>query len=312
MATSNNSIQTFTFAQNIAVRSLIIAGEPWFVAADVCKALDIGNVSQAMARLDGIDVKTVDFATLILNDGRENQQLSKFSPKSVNIVNESGLYDLILSSRKKSARSFRKWVTSEVLPAIRKTGTYTVPAAQAQTEAYTSKESIQHLAALTATATGQHVQAVHKAIRERFNVPNLDNAHGIPLDAIVAFLNAWAAQVASRAIPNPKRKSDYVELTIPAEDVIPDLLTDNDYYTAHIYTREAYSKGSPIDRLRKAVKSRKPIASCDLSGLLVEIDMLHSIAQQAIKHADRVSYKYSTFTRSPIEEVEYYKEKMIA
>lgn len=263
MATSNNSIQTFTFAQNINVRSLIIAGEPWFVAADVCKALELPNTTAALSRLDA------DEQALISIKG-----ISKGNDYA-NTVNESGLYSLILGSRKPSAKAFKKWVTSEVLPAIRKTGTYSVAA-----ETNTPKEAIQQVAALTATATGQHIAAVHKAIRERFNVPCLDQAHGIPLEAIVAFLKEWSAMVAGRALPNPRRKADYVELTIPAVDAIPDVIDGANYYTLGT-SHDGYTKGSPIARLRKAVKTGKPIASRDLSGLLVEVDMLHSIALQA-------------------------------
>ena len=98
-------------------------GEPWFVAADVCKVLDIKNPSQALTRLDD-DEKTqiVDPATLILNEGTKINDL-------LNIINESGLYSLILTSRKPEAKTFKRWVTHDVLPALRKTGTYTVPAA---------------------------------------------------------------------------------------------------------------------------------------------------------------------------------------
>lgn len=85
-------------------------GEPWFVAADVCSALDVKNVSQAVARLD-------DDERSMFNIGRQGD---------VSIINESGLYSLILGSRKPEAKKFKKWVTSEVLPSIRKTGSYSI------------------------------------------------------------------------------------------------------------------------------------------------------------------------------------------
>lgn len=83
-------------------------GEFWFVAVDVCSALSIGNPSQAMTRLDE------DEKTLISNEGS----------KPTNYVNESGLYALVLSSRKPEAKAFKRWVTHEVLPAIRRDGGY--------------------------------------------------------------------------------------------------------------------------------------------------------------------------------------------
>lgn len=85
-------------------------GQPWFVAADVCAVLEIKNPSDAIKRLD--DDERARFNLALQGDS--------------NIINESGLYSLILRSRKASARTFRKWVTSEVLPAIRRTGAYTV------------------------------------------------------------------------------------------------------------------------------------------------------------------------------------------
>ena len=85
-------------------------GQPWFVAADVCAVLEIKNPSDAIKRLD--DDERARFNLALQGD--------------TNIINESGLYSLILRSRKASARTFRKWVTSEVLPAIRRTGAYTV------------------------------------------------------------------------------------------------------------------------------------------------------------------------------------------
>ena len=103
-----NQLQVFTNKDCGEIRALKRDGEVWFVAADVCKALDIGNPSQAIKRLD-----EDERYTLISNEGRQ-----------MNIVSESGLYSLVLSSRKKEAKTFKRWVTHEVLPSIRKTGGY--------------------------------------------------------------------------------------------------------------------------------------------------------------------------------------------
>lgn len=91
-----------------ALRVVMREGEPWFVAADVCEALDIKNPTDALKRLD-------DDERARFNLGHQGE---------ANIINESGLYSLILGSRKPEAKKFKKWVTSEVLPAIRKTGAY--------------------------------------------------------------------------------------------------------------------------------------------------------------------------------------------
>ena len=92
-------------------------GEPWFVAADVCAALEHSNVTQALKRLDD------DEQALISSEGIHR------GSDQVNVVNESGLYNLILGSRKSEAKRFKRWVTHEVLPAIRKTGSYAMPGA---------------------------------------------------------------------------------------------------------------------------------------------------------------------------------------
>jgi prophage antirepressor-like protein len=95
-------------------------GEPWFVAADVCRCLGIGETHVAMRRLHADD-KSVFKAGL--------------PGKPPALVNESGLYDLILQSRKPEARTFKRWVTSEVLPTIRKTGAYVTPQVVAKMQA---------------------------------------------------------------------------------------------------------------------------------------------------------------------------------
>jgi prophage antirepressor-like protein len=94
------------------VRTFLKDGEPWFVAKDVCDVLEIGNANMAAARLDDDEVSQTDIIDSI---GRM---------QSTNIINEMGLYNLILRSDKPQAKPFRKWVTGEVLPSIRKHGMY--------------------------------------------------------------------------------------------------------------------------------------------------------------------------------------------
>lgn len=111
------NIQAFSF-QSTQVRVQLIDGEPWFVLADVCKVLEIGNPSDAARRLDEDEKDALDIIDPI---GR---------PQTATIINESGLYSLILTSRKPEAKAFKKWVTAEVLPTIRKTGSYSLQPAQ--------------------------------------------------------------------------------------------------------------------------------------------------------------------------------------
>jgi len=98
------------------VRVFVKDGVEWFVAKDVCKILCVGNVTKALRGV-GMDEK----ADLTISEVSSN---GVKQARKVNVVNESGLYALIFKSRKENAKAFRKWVTSEVLPSIRKTGRY--------------------------------------------------------------------------------------------------------------------------------------------------------------------------------------------
>lgn len=107
----DNKVQIFQNEEFGTVRSLEIDNEPWFIAKDICDILEIKNSRQALTRVDE-DEK----ADVILNDGSQNRSMSA--------VNEYGLYNLILASRKKEAKEFKRWITHDVIPAIRKTGGY--------------------------------------------------------------------------------------------------------------------------------------------------------------------------------------------
>lgn len=109
-----NKIEVFKNEQFGEIRTTLIENEPWFVAADVCRALEIGNSSQAISRLDADEKMN----TLISNEGK------KRGNPNMTVVNEPGLYTLILSSRKPEAKAFKRWITHDVIPMIRKTGCY--------------------------------------------------------------------------------------------------------------------------------------------------------------------------------------------
>ena len=106
-----NQIQVFNNEQFGEVRTVLQDGEPWVMVADVCKALEIGNPADVMRRLDA------DERTLVSIEGASNGL-------PVNAVNEPGLYTLVLSSRKPEAKAFKRWITHEVIPSIRKHGLY--------------------------------------------------------------------------------------------------------------------------------------------------------------------------------------------
>lgn len=110
-----NEVQLFNF-ENHEVRSLLINSEPWFVGKDVASILGYKKPENAITNHVDDEDKTT---TLIQGTG------SNYKSKTV-IINESGLYSLVLSSKLPSAKKFKRWVTSEVLPALRKTGQYQV------------------------------------------------------------------------------------------------------------------------------------------------------------------------------------------
>ena len=126
-----NDVKIFENPEFGQVRTTVIGGEPWFVAADVCRALAIGNPSMALDRLDD------DERTLISIEGASNG-------KPVNGVNEPGLYSLVLGSRKPEAKAFKRWITHEVIPAIRKHGGYMTP--EKVEEALLNPDVLIHLA----------------------------------------------------------------------------------------------------------------------------------------------------------------------
>ena len=108
-----SEIRIFNY-NSVEVRTIQNDGEPWFVLTDVCNVLHIGNSRDVVARLD--------------HDEKGVGQIDTLGGKQeMTIINESGLYNVILRSDKPEAKPFRKWVTSEVLPTIRRHGMYATP-----------------------------------------------------------------------------------------------------------------------------------------------------------------------------------------
>lgn len=97
---------------NGQLRSVVRAGQPWFVAADVCAVLGLSNTTMALSRLDEDEQTLISIEGIRTGPGNPN----------VYVINESGLFSLILTSRKPQAKPFKRWVTHEVLPSIARTG----------------------------------------------------------------------------------------------------------------------------------------------------------------------------------------------
>lgn len=133
------------------VRNVVIKGEPWFVAKDVCDILGLTNSRKATAGLDDEE------KGVTISDTPGGQQ-------SLTIINESGLYSLIMQSRKPEAKAFKKWVTSEVLPSIRKYGYYISPTAQLSRKERNAIER-SYLKALNKYITEEDIYRVSKKMR---------------------------------------------------------------------------------------------------------------------------------------------------
>lgn len=161
-----NELQIFNNPEFGEVRTIQLDGDPWFVGKDVAAALGYENTRDALAR----HVDDEDKNTVAIHDGIQG------NPNMV-IINESGVYSLIFGSKLENARRFKHWVTSEVLPAIRKTGTYTArgPWEQAVQDAVRSVRTVR--AAMEAQGIAE--ETILKAVKD------IARNYGVELPEIV-------------------------------------------------------------------------------------------------------------------------------
>lgn len=173
-----NELQIFEHQDFGQIRVLEQDGEPWFVAADVCRALEHTNVTMALDRLD-------------------EDEKSKFGlglpGGDTWCVNEPGLYSLVLGSRKPEAKAFKRWITHEVLPSIRQTGTYSlvaVPPVVDQRRLTT--DDYLKAAAIVANCRNERLPYVLGFLEQGgFSVPRLqDQVEALPEQTVTAAINA--------------------------------------------------------------------------------------------------------------------------
>ena len=162
---NQTQLSTFTFETN-SIRTLAINNEPWFVAVDICRALNLSSPSMAIANLDDDEKYTLSLTEGIEGVGKQVQEL--------NLVSESGMYTLILRCRdavKKGSvpHRFRKWVTAEVLPTIRKTGKY---------ESKTSvndRTGLRNAVNMLVSKKGLIYSDAYHLVHQRFNVESIED-----------------------------------------------------------------------------------------------------------------------------------------
>lgn len=146
-----SNITPFSYEDH-EVRVLDINGEPWFVLADLCKVLALSNPAVVAKRLDEADVSR----TYISSSGQR---------RAMTIITESGMYDLVVRSDSPAAKPFRRWVTHEVLPAIRRTGAYAITSPVPQPDL--SELSPRNLAYLSELAKGLEAAVKHAEKNQR-------------------------------------------------------------------------------------------------------------------------------------------------
>ena len=206
-------------------------GGVWFVAKDVCRVLDHPNVSQVCSRLDD-DEKGIHIMDTL---GGLQEMV---------VINESGLYSLVLTSRKPEAKAFKKWVTSEVLPAIRKTGSYAVKAktplelAKEQValyEAIEAKEKELQLAIATKAEIGSRREAT--AMNTASQAVKKANALEIELDKSKEYCTVKRMQMLHHGISINWRllKSASIDLGIESIEVF-----DQNYGSVKAYHKDVW------------------------------------------------------------------------
>lgn len=154
-----SALAIFSF-ENSQVRTLGTAEFPLFVAIDIAKALGYQNHVRSVN--DHVDQEDISKVEITDNLGRK---------QTVNCVNESGLYALIFGSKLESAKRFKRWITSEVLPAIRRTGHYELPG---DTITPTEQHTIQVAVAKRARRTASNYQTIYRAIKNRYQIARYD------------------------------------------------------------------------------------------------------------------------------------------
>ncbi len=167
------SITTIFSFENNAVRTLGAPESPLFVAVDICSSLGYANSSKAIK--DHVDPE--DLIKSEITDKLNRIQ-------AVNCVNESGLYALIFGSKLESAKRFKRWVTSEVLPAIRKTGRYEAQ----ETITPAEQRAIQREVAIRAHKTASNYRTIYRAIKARYQIARYDQLPRTQLEDCLDFI----------------------------------------------------------------------------------------------------------------------------
>jgi prophage antirepressor-like protein len=170
------SLTPFTYNESNDVRVVIYNGNPWFVAKDVTEILGINNPADFVRELDEDEKGIANIDTL---GGKQN----------LCIVSEAGLYSLVFKSRKPEAKEFKRWITHEVLPSVRQTGSYSI---QPKSQVEALLESVQLLAAQEKRLA--QLEDKTAIINHRIDNLDLTNIEGTPRQRLVKMVQRYANQ----------------------------------------------------------------------------------------------------------------------
>jgi prophage antirepressor-like protein len=200
----------FNYEDGQQVRTISIDGQPWFVAKDVCNILGVSNITETFKRLDEDEFSTTEVVDSI---GRSQE---------VYIINEYGLYSLVMTSRKKEAKSFKRWVTHEVLPSIRSNGFYISDSDDKHPELLKKinelENKIESFVTLNSFEARKLQKAIarrvydfgltpenrplafaelHREIRDRFGVASYRDVAKLDFDNAINYVKAWIPRKAA-------------------------------------------------------------------------------------------------------------------
>lgn len=231
--------------KNSSIRVAGTPDAPLFVVTDVCAVLAYSNVAVAIARHvmpeDVIKVQVLD------NKGR---------PQTVNVINESGLYCLIFGSKLEKAKEFKRWVTSEVLPSIRKTGSYTNGAVRG-TALRPAKISGAQRALISETVkrqaklAGVYTQTIYEQMHNHFNTPSYYDFTVDQFDAVLAFIKTFTRKTSGGQSPATTSRAPSGYLVLEAQ--MAERLVQFAYYWRYAFRPEL----DMIYQLLRAVDSPK-------------------------------------------------------
>lgn len=273
---NQTQLSTFNF-ESKSIRTLAINNEPWFIAKDLCDTLKISNVSDALLKLDDDEKATIGLTDSQAGNGAQ----------SISIISESGMYTLILRCRdavKKGSipHRFRKWVTSEVLPQIRKTGSYSKTTVDQRT-------GLRNAVNMLVSKKGLIYSDAYHLIHQRFNVESIEDLTLEQLPQAVEYVHKIVLE-GELIIEEKKKLSMNLNLT---ENELKDLIN-----TWMAFTRFSDSVGfllrkiqpiihgnlysSPEFNLRwcnKVIHDTQPIIK-KLLGRLPQAQLLHNSRAQ--------------------------------